>query len=177
MDRDHEEEGARRGTQDEDVQPGAAMLRVEKGPIAALNHREEQHRRGSGQEDRERPGRDQQEPPPEGSNRKSAGSFSHQEREISGLHEGYQQCRPSAGTPKRGDPGSADGRPERHWATGWWWLKAHTIPVARYLGKGPRGTDALREKLEVENEGVKIPSTVRWLSGAASVKARYNVKG
>ena len=55
--------------------------------------------------------------------------------------------------------------------TAWWWLKVHAIPVARYLGKGSCGTDALREELEVENEGVKIPSTVRWLSGAASVKA------
>ena len=60
--------------------------------------------------------------------------------------------------------------------TAWWWIKAHAIPVARYLGKGSRGTDALREELEVENEGVRIPSPVRWLSGAASVKARYNEK-
>ena len=37
-----------------------------------------------------------------------------------------------------------------------WWIKAHAIPVARYLGKGSRGTDVLREKLEVENEGVRI---------------------
>ena len=28
----------------------------------------------------------------------------------------------------------------------------------------------------MENEGVRIPSVVRWLSGAASVKARYNDK-
>ena len=60
--------------------------------------------------------------------------------------------------------------------TAWWWVKAHAIPVARYLGKGSRGTDSLREELEVENEGVKIPSTIRWLSGAASVNARFNDK-
>ena len=35
--------------------------------------------------------------------------------------------------------------------TTWGWIKAHAIPVARYLGKGSRGTDALREELEVEN--------------------------
>ena len=28
----------------------------------------------------------------------------------------------------------------------------------------------------MENEGVRIPSPVRWLSGAASIKARYNEK-
>ena len=60
--------------------------------------------------------------------------------------------------------------------TAWWWVKAHAIPVARYLGKGSRGTDSLREELEVEYEGVKIPSVIRWLSGAASVKARFNDK-
>ena len=58
--------------------------------------------------------------------------------------------------------------------TAWWWIEAHAIPVARYLGKGSRGTDALRGELEVENEGVKIPSPVRWLSGAASIRVRYN---
>lgn len=57
--------------------------------------------------------------------------------------------------------------------TAWWWVKVHGIPVARYVGKGSHGTDSLREELEAENGGVKIPSTVRWLSGAASVKARY----
>ena len=56
--------------------------------------------------------------------------------------------------------------------TAWWWVKVHGIPVARYLGRG----DSLREELEAENEGVKIPSAVRWLSGAASVKARFNEK-
>ena len=35
------------------------------------------------------------------------------------------------------------------------------------------GTEALREELEAENEGIRIPSAIRWLSGAASVKAQY----
>ena len=38
--------------------------------------REERHRQGSGQEDRERLGRDQQEASPEGTNRKSPNSLS-----------------------------------------------------------------------------------------------------
>ena len=38
-----------------------------------------------------------------------------------------------------------------------WWVKAHAIQVARYLGKGLRGTDLLREELEVENEGSRSP--------------------
>ena len=50
----------------------------------------------------------------------------------------------------------------------------HAVPVARFLGRGLHGAEALREELETENERVKIPSTVRSLSGAASVKAWYD---
>ena len=39
---------------------------------------------------------------------------------------------------------------------------------------GSHGTEALREELEAENEGIRVPSAIRWLSGAASVKARYD---
>ena len=53
----------------------------------------------------------------------------------------------------------------------WWWVKVHAIPVARYLGAGTGGTMTLREELEADNEWVRIPSTIRWLCGAASVKA------
>ena len=55
----------------------------------------------------------------------------------------------------------------------WWRVKAHKIPVARYLGKGSNGTEMLRKELEGGNEGVRIPSTVHWLSGAPGVKARH----
>ena len=54
----------------------------------------------------------------------------------------------------------------------WWWAKAHAIPVARYLGRGSNGTETLRRELEAENEGVRIPSTIRWLCGVQSVKTR-----
>ena len=56
----------------------------------------------------------------------------------------------------------------------WWWIKAHAIPVARYLGRGTNGTETLREELEAENEGIRIPSSVRWLSGVPSVKVRFS---
>ena len=48
--------------------------------------------------------------------------------------------------------------------------------MARYLGRGSRGTDSLREELEVENEEFRIPSAIRWLSGATSVKGWFNDK-
>ena len=56
----------------------------------------------------------------------------------------------------------------------WWWIKAHAIPMARYLGRGTNGTETLREELEAENEGIQVPSSVRWLSGVPSVKVRFS---
>ena len=50
----------------------------------------------------------------------------------------------------------------------------HTIPVARYLGRGSGSTEILREELEAENVGIRIPSPIRWLSGAPSVKDRHH---
>ena len=55
-----------------------------------------------------------------------------------------------------------------------WWAKAHAIPVARYLGRGSKGTATPRKEPEAENEGIRIPSTIRWLCGAPSVKTRYD---
>ena len=45
--------------------------------------------------------------------------------------------------------------------------------MARYLCRGTNGTETLREKIEAENGGIKIPSTIRWLCGAPSVKSRF----
>lgn len=47
--------------------------------------------------------------------------------------------------------------------------KVHETPVARYLGKGPFGTEKLRE----ENVRVKIPSVVRWLGHPADIRAQF----
>ena len=60
--------------------------------------------------------------------------------------------------------------------TAWWWVTVHAIPVALYVGQGSHGTDSLRAELEADNGGVRILSTIQWLSGAVSVKARYNDK-
>ena len=54
-----------------------------------------------------------------------------------------------------------------------WWETMHAIPVARYLDRGLGGTEKLREELEAENVGIRIPSPTRYLSGAPSVKARH----
>ena len=43
----------------------------------------------------------------------------------------------------------------------------------RYLGRGSNGTETLRKELDVENEGIRIPSTIRWLCGAPNLKTRY----
>lgn len=46
-------------------------------------------------------------------------------------------------------------------------------PGGPVFGQGSNGTETLREEVEAENEGIKVRSTVRWLSGAPSVKARF----
>lgn len=40
--------------------------------------------------------------------------------------------------------------------------------------QGTYGATTLKEELEAENEGIRIPSTVRWLCRSADVKACYN---
>ena len=42
-----------------------------------------------------------------------------------------------------------------------------------FFGQGIAWHGGAPEELEAENEGIRIPSAIRWLSGAASVKARY----
>ena len=45
--------------------------------------------------------------------------------------------------------------------------------MARYLGRGSNGTETLRKELEAENEGIRIPSTIRWPSKVQSAKTRH----
>ena len=40
----------------------------------------------------------------------------------------------------------------------WRRIKIHFVHVAQYVGKRTIGTEKLRERLEVENQGVKFPS-------------------
>ena len=48
----------------------------------------------------------------------------------------------------------------------WRWARIHSIPLARYVGRHKEGgLPKLREELEAENSGVKIPAEIRWLSG------------
>ena len=47
-------------------------------------------------------------------------------------------------------------------------------PCSRCMCKGANGTTTLREELEADNEGIRIPSTIRRPGRAADVKARSN---
>ena len=55
----------------------------------------------------------------------------------------------------------------------WKWVRIHNVSLTRYMGKGRDGElRKLREELEVENSGVRIPAEIRWLGGA-KVRARF----
>jgi DNA-binding PadR family transcriptional regulator len=54
----------------------------------------------------------------------------------------------------------------------WERRKIHTIPQVRYIGKGTEELQKMREEIEAENEGVAIPSQVRWLSNPRIIRAR-----
>ena len=59
----------------------------------------------------------------------------------------------------------------------WRWVKAHGISLARYdSGKGC-GLKTLCEELEAENEGVRIPSNIRWLCGKKDIQPHGLMKG
>jgi hypothetical protein len=55
----------------------------------------------------------------------------------------------------------------------WCRLKVHAIPLLRYVGKGTLGTQKLRAEIEAENEGVVIPTQIRWLGSMSSIKDRW----
>ena len=67
------------------------------------------------------------------------------------------------------DPGIIDLEANQAWKR----VKAHAVPVARYVGKGTFGTEKLREELEAGNEGVKISFLTRWLGQPSKAKARF----
>ena len=56
----------------------------------------------------------------------------------------------------------------------WRWAGFYSIPVARYLGKRTNGAATLKEELEADIEGIRIPSVVGWIGRATNVKARCN---
>lgn len=55
----------------------------------------------------------------------------------------------------------------------WQRIKLHGVPLARYLTVSSAGLDKLRDELESENDGLKIPLTIRWLGKAEDIAARW----
>jgi hypothetical protein len=54
----------------------------------------------------------------------------------------------------------------------WERLKIHAIPLVRYMGKGTEGLQKMREEFEAENEGIAIPTQVRWLAIPRTIRER-----
>ena len=54
----------------------------------------------------------------------------------------------------------------------WKWIRIYNVPLDRYMGGGG-GLNKLREELEAENTGVRVPAEIRWLSGAKA-RARFH---
>ena len=54
----------------------------------------------------------------------------------------------------------------------WERLKIHAIHLVRYMGKGTEGLQKMREEFEVENEGIVIPTQVRWLANPRTIRER-----
>jgi len=54
----------------------------------------------------------------------------------------------------------------------WERLKIHALPLVRYMGKGTEGLQKMREEFESENEGIAIPTQVRWLANPRTIRER-----
>ena len=54
----------------------------------------------------------------------------------------------------------------------WERLKIHAVPLVRYMGKGTEGVQKMREEFEAENEGIKVPTQVRWLANPSTIRDR-----
>jgi len=52
----------------------------------------------------------------------------------------------------------------------WERLKIHAVPVVRYMGKGTEGLQKMRQEFEAENEGIAIPTQVRWLANPRTIR-------
>jgi len=59
----------------------------------------------------------------------------------------------------------------------WERLKIHAVPLMRYMGKSPEGLQKMREEIEVENEGIAIPTQVRWLANPCTIRERRQNRG
>jgi len=54
----------------------------------------------------------------------------------------------------------------------WERRKIHAVPLVRYMGKGREGLQKMREEFEAENEGIVIPTQVRWLAKPCPIRER-----
>jgi hypothetical protein len=59
----------------------------------------------------------------------------------------------------------------------WERLNIHAGPLVRYIGKGTEGLHKIREELEAENEGIAIPTLVRWLEDPRTISERRQTGG
>jgi len=51
-------------------------------------------------------------------------------------------------------------------------LQFHAVPLIRYMGKGTEGLQKIRAEFEADNEGIVIPTQVRWLANPRTVRER-----
>jgi hypothetical protein len=54
----------------------------------------------------------------------------------------------------------------------WERLKIYAIPLVGFMGKGTKGKQKLREEFEAENDGIAIPTQVRWRANPRTIRQR-----
>jgi hypothetical protein len=54
----------------------------------------------------------------------------------------------------------------------WEMLKIHTVHLVRYMWKGTEGLQKMQNEFEAENEGIVIPSQLRWLANPRTMRER-----
>jgi len=52
----------------------------------------------------------------------------------------------------------------------WEMLKIHAVPLIRYMGNGTEGLEKMQQEFVVENEGIVIPTQVRWLVNPCTIR-------
>jgi len=52
----------------------------------------------------------------------------------------------------------------------WERLKIHAVPLLRYMGKGTEGLQKMQEEFQAENQGIVIPTQVRWLANPRTIR-------
>jgi hypothetical protein len=52
------------------------------------------------------------------------------------------------------------------------WLNIHAVPLVWCIGKGTEGRQMMREEFVAENEGIAIPTQVRWVANPCTIRDR-----